>query len=128
MALVGLALALGLARVGLAALGPGSCAFIEINGQGPDNFKLVLLEPMSAGETIKVTFRMVDGNGDWIGASTSDDLTYTASSCLLPGVTLAGVQHQTTGNAFSWPTWKGGPLISRCNGCKGYLCCISLYL
>ena len=25
-------------------------------------------------------------------------------------------------------TWEGGPFISRCNGCKGYLCCISVYL
>ena len=51
MMLLGLALAPGLARVGLAALGPGSCAFIAINGQGQDGFQLVLLEPMAAGET-----------------------------------------------------------------------------
>ncbi|CAE7517894.1 secG [Symbiodinium sp. CCMP2456] len=76
--LSGLALALGLARVGLAALGPGSCAFLAINGQGLDSFRLVLLEPMSAGEN---QFRMVDGSGTWVGASSSIDLTYPAGSC-----------------------------------------------
>jgi len=110
MALLGLALALGLARVGLAALGPGSCAFIAINGQGPDSFQLVLLEPMDAGETIKVTFRMVDGSGNWVGASSSNDLTYTAPSCQLPGVTLDGVQGQTSGTAFAWSV--GGEQLS----------------
>ena len=40
-----------------------------INGQGPtDSFWLVLLEPMGPGETIKVTFRMVDGSSNWVGA------------------------------------------------------------
>ena len=110
MALLGLALALGLARVGLAALGPGSCAFLAINGQGPDSFKLVLLEPLEPGETIRVTFRMVDGSGNWVGSSSTNDLTYTADSCQLPGVTLAGVQGQTSGNAFAWP--NGGEQLS----------------
>ncbi|CAE7755188.1 Mov10 [Symbiodinium sp. CCMP2456] len=107
MALRGLALVLGLARVGLAALGPGSCAFIEFDGQGPDNYKLVLLEPMSAGETIRVTFRKVDGSGNWVASSRDNDLIYTAPSCQLPGVTLGGVQGQTSGNAFAWPNANG---------------------
>ncbi|CAE6956819.1 Mov10 [Symbiodinium natans] len=110
MVLLSLALALGWARVGLAALGPGSCAFTAINGQGPDSFRLVLLEPMEPGETIKVTFRMVDDSGNWVGSSSSNDLSYTASSCQLPGVTLAGVQGTTSGNAFAWA--NGGEQLS----------------
>ena len=102
MALRGLALAVGfgLARIGLAALGPGSCAFLSINGQGPDSFQLVLLEPMSAGETIKVTFPNFRHG---VGAS-GTDLEYTASSCQLPGVTLEGVQNQVSGYDFAWPS------------------------
>jgi len=130
MALLGLALALGLARVGLAALGPGSCAFIAINGQGPDSFQLVLLEPMDAGETIKVTFRMVDGSGNWVGASSGNDLTYTAPSCQLPGVTLDGVQGQTSGTAFAWSNSgeqlsNGGDTLIAVSGDDTPLCAAS---
>jgi len=130
MMLLGLALAPGLARVGLAALGPGSCAFIAINGQGPDSFQLVLLEPMDAGETIKVTFRMVDGSGNWVGASSSNDLTYTAPSCQLPGVTLDGVQGQTSGTAFAWSNSgeqlsNGGDTLIAVSGDDTPLCAAS---
>ncbi|CAJ1385893.1 unnamed protein product [Effrenium voratum] len=94
---------------------------------GGDKFKLVLLGEMQSGETIHVTFAVVDGSGNLVG-DRSKDLSYQASSCQLAGTILDAEQGVTSGKAIPWDTTEqisnGGDTLIAVSDAGSFLCAI----